>query len=154
MKKIAVFPGSFDPLTLGHEDIVLRAITFFDEVIVAIGNNSAKQSFFDLERRIFWIEQTFAGIERVKVDTYSGLTIDYCKKMNAGFMIRGLRNSTDFEFERGIAQMNKKMHQNIETVFLMTLPEYSAITSSIVREILRHGGNTSEFVPKAIQSDF
>ena len=151
MKRIAVFPGSFDPITKGHEDIVKRVVPLFDEIIVAIGVNSSKNYFFPLEKRMQFIEQTFAGEDKIKVQSYSGLTIDYCRSVGARFILRGLRTSADFEFERGIAQMNKAMATDIETIFILTAPELSAINSTIVRDILKHGGNASQFVPGRIQ---
>lgn len=149
---IAVFPGSFDPVTLGHESIVKRALPLFDEVIIAIGNNSTKESLFPLSQRIEWIEKVFASEPKVKCDTYEGLTIDFCKKVNAGYILRGLRTSADFEFERGIAQMNRKMASSIETVFMLTTPELSAISSSIVRDIIRNGGDASGFLPGVVKT--
>lgn len=151
MKKVAVFPGSFDPITKGHEDIILRSLDLFDEVIVAIGANSEKQSFFSLEQRLEWIRKVFSGQEKIKVQSYSGLTINFCRQTGARFILRGLRTSADFEFERSIGQMNKKMYPDIDTVFLLTLPEYTMLTSSIVRDIIRHGGDPAEFVPEAIE---
>jgi len=151
MEKIAVFPGSFDPITVGHESIIKRACQVFDKIIVAIGENSEKTSYFDIDKRIAWIEKVFASEPKVSVDKYTGLTVDYCKVINARFILRGLRTSADFEFERSIGQMNKKLHPEIETVFLLTAPEHTAINSSIVREILRHGGDASQFVPDVIK---
>lgn len=149
--KRAVFPGSFDPITKGHEDIVKRAVALFDEIIVGIGINSSKSYFFSLEKRMEFIRQTFKDEPRVKVQSYTGLTIDYCRSAGAQFILRGLRSSADFEFERGIAQMNKAMATDIETVFILTAPELSAINSTIVRDILRHGGDASQFVPAHIE---
>ena len=151
MEKIAVFPGSFDPITVGHESIIKRACQVFDKIIVAIGENSDKTSYFDIGKRMAWIEKVFASEPRVSVDKYNGLTVDYCKKVNAKFILRGLRTSADFEFERSIAQMNKNLHPEIETVFLLTAPEHTAINSSIVRDILRHGGDARQFVPDGVQ---
>lgn len=150
MERIAVFPGSFDPITVGHESIIKRACQVFDKIIVAIGENAEKKSYFDIEKRLGWIEQVFASEPKVSVDKYTGLTVEYCKKVNATFILRGLRTSADFEFERSIGQMNKKLHPEIETVFLLTAPEHTAINSSIVRDILRHGGDASQFVPDGI----
>lgn len=150
MKKIAVFPGSFDPITKGHENVIIRALDLFDEIIIAIGLNAEKKAFFELEQRINWIKKVFKAHPKVKVQSFSGLTVDFCREVNAGYILRGLRTSADFEFERSIGQMNKKMLPAIETVFLLTLPEYTALTSSIVRDIIRHGGDPAEFVPRGI----
>lgn len=150
MKKIAVFPGSFDPFTIGHESIVKRALLMFDKIIIAIGYNTNKKGFFPLEKRINWIKQIFANDQKVSVGKYEGLTIDFCKKMNANYILRGLRTAADFEYERAIAQMNKAMYPEIETVFLLTTPELTAITSSIVRDIIRNGGDASMFMPEEI----
>jgi pantetheine-phosphate adenylyltransferase len=149
-KKIAVFPGSFDPVTKGHENIIHRAIPLFDELIIAIGINSQKKYLFDLKTRMKWLDELFDRESSVRVMSYEGLTVDFCKKMNADFILRGLRTSADFEFERGIAQMNKAMVPAQETVFILTTPEYSAINSTIVRDIIRNGGDASAFVPDGI----
>jgi pantetheine-phosphate adenylyltransferase len=149
-RNIAIFPGSFDPITRGHEDVVRRALPLFDEIIVAVGENSAKNYFFSLEKRLSFIKNTFKDVSKVKVETYNGLTIDYCKKMNASYILRGLRNPADFEFEKAIAQMNKAMAPQVDTVFIITAPELSAISSTIVRDILKHKGDASAFVPKGI----
>ncbi len=150
MPKTAVFPGSFDPLTLGHESIIRRALPLFDEIVVAIGINAEKKTLFPDEKRKAWIEKVFAGEPKVKVVSYTGLTIDLCRKMNSNYILRGLRTSADFEFERGIAQMNKAMLNSVETIFILSSPELSAITSTIVRDIVRNGGDASAFVPKGI----
>lgn len=151
MDRIAVFPGSFDPITRGHESIVLRALPLFSKVIIAIGENAEKRSFFSLEQRMHWLEQVFRDHPGVTVKTYSGLTVEFCKRENAGYIIRGLRTAADFEFERGIGQINRIMNNNVETVFLLTLPEYSAISSSIVRDIIRNGGDAQPFLPEGVQ---
>jgi pantetheine-phosphate adenylyltransferase len=151
MKNIAVFPGSFDPITKGHESIIKRAIPLFDRIIVAIGMNTEKKTFFPLEKRLSWLEQVFSGYPSIQVTKYEGLTVDFCKKQNARFILRGLRTSADFEFERSIGQINKKIYPEIETVFLLTTPEFTALNSSIVRDILRHGGDASPFVPEGIR---
>ncbi len=153
MKRIAIFPGSFDPFTIGHESIVRRSINFFDEIIIAIGLNTNKPGFFSIDTRVKWIEKVFENEPKVRVDHYSKLTVDYCKDVNANYILRGLRTSSDFEYERSIAQVNKQMHPEIETVFLLTLPEHTPVTSSIVRDIIRHGGDASEFLPNGICID-
>jgi len=150
MKRIAVFPGSFDPITIGHQSLIQRAIPLFDEIIVAIGNNAQKKYMFDLAQRKEWIESAFKH-KSIKVDLYQGLTIDYCEKVQAKFILRGVRNQQDFEFERSIAQMNKKLNDEIETVLMYTDPEYAAISSTIVRDIIRNGGDAHQFLPKNIQ---
>jgi len=150
MKKRAVFPGSFDPLTLGHTDIIDRAISLFDEIIIAIGTNSSKKYMFSLEERRAFIEKTYANQPKVIVDTYQGLTIDYCKKVNSQFILRGLRNPADFEFEKAIAQTNRKMSE-IETIFLLTSADTSYISSSIVRDIIVNHGDVSMLVPKSVE---
>ena len=145
----AVFPGSFDPLTLGHTDIINRAIPLFDEIIIAIGTNAEKSYMFSLEDRKRFIEKCFSANRNVRVDTYKGLTIDYCKKVNSNYILRGLRNPADFEFEKAIAQTNRKL-SNIETVFLLTSADTSYISSSIVRDIIRNKGDASLLVPKEV----
>lgn len=150
MKKTAVFPGSFDPFTVGHEAIVRRALGIFDEVIIAVGDNAEKKSYFPLKTRKAIIEKTFKNEPRVKVDSYSGLTVDYCKSKGVGFLLRGLRTSADFEFERAIGQVNKSMAPDVETVFLLTAPEHSFINSTIVRDILKNGGDAAGFIPSVI----
>ena len=149
MKKRAVFPGSFDPLTLGHTDIIDRAIPLFDEIIIAIGTNSSKKYMFSLKERSAFIEKTYANEPKVIVDTYQGLTIDYCTKVKSQFILRGLRNPADFEFEKAIAQTNRKMSE-IETIFLLTSADTSYISSSIVRDIIVNHGDVSMFVPKSV----
>lgn len=148
MEKIAIFPGSFDPITCGHASIVRRAIPLFDKIIIAIGVNALKSTYFDLDKRKKMIQAVFADCENIEVQSYTGLTIDYCKEANAKFLLRGLRTSADFEFERSIGQINKQLNSDIETVFLLTQPEHTALNSSIVRDILRNNGNVSQFVPK------
>lgn len=150
MERIAVFPGSFDPFTTGHESIVRRVLPLFDKIIVAIGVNSHKQYYFPLEKRKQWIEHTFKGTPQVVTDSFTGLTIDYCHKVGAKFIVRGLRTTTDLEFEKAIAQMNKSMADDIETLFILPTPELSAINSTIIRDIVRNGGDASRFVPNGI----
>ena len=149
--KKAVFPGSFDPITTGHVDLVLRALHLFDEVIVAIGVNSQKQTLFELEKRKKWIEDVFRAEPRVKVDVFEGLTVHYCKKVNAHFLVRGLRNASDFDYEKTISQLNHIVGENVETVFLISKPEFSHISSTIVREIIKGKGDASPFLPKGVK---
>lgn len=150
MKNTAVFPGSFDPFTIGHEAIVRRALNLFDEVIIAVGANATKRNFFQIETRKEIITKVFKDEPRVIIDYYEGLTVEYCRKMGAGFLVRGLRTSADFEFERAVAQVNKVMAPEVDTVFLLAAPEHSHINSSIVRDIVRNGGDASKFVPSVI----
>ena len=150
MKRIAVFPGSFDPITLGHVSIVKRAIPLFDKIIISIGINSEKKNMFSLEKRITWIEQIFKSEPKIVVESYSGLTIYFCRKKDANYILRGLRTSADFEFERGIGQVNKKLADNIETIFLLTEPQYTPISSSIIRDVIRNGGDASSMIHKEV----
>jgi len=150
MERIAVFPGSFDPITKGHESIVKRAIPLFDKIIIAIGTNSSKKYMFDLAQRKLWLENTFKNSPNIEVIDYSGLTVEFCKEQNANFILRGLRSYSDFDYEFGIAQMNKSLVNNVETVFLLTEPEYSAISSTIVRDIIRNNGKVEQFLPNAV----
>ena len=155
MKKVAVFPGTFDPFTIGHEDIVKRALLVFDEVIVAIGVNALKKNCFSVKDRIDMISKTFADEPRVTVDYYEGLTADYCHKHGAIAIIRGLRSSSDFESERSIAQMNRKISPDVDTYFIISSPENMPVASTIVRDIIHNGGDASQFVPKAVNlSDY
>jgi pantetheine-phosphate adenylyltransferase len=149
--RIAVFPGSFDPITVGHEAIIRRALHLFDKIIVAIGNNTTKKSFFLLERRMEWIKTALQDkSEVVEVQSFSGLTIDFCKKVNAQFILRGLRTATDFEFEYSIGQVNRQIG-GIETVLMLTDPEYTHISSGIVRDIFLYGGAFESLIPKGIR---
>jgi len=153
MKRIALFPGSFDPITLGHVSVVRRALPLFDEIIIAIGINSEKQYMFSLEQRKTWIESVFNDDKKVSVQTYQGLTVDFCKRAGARFILRGLRTSADFEFERSIGQINHKISSGIETVFLLTEAKFTPISSSIVRDVYRHGGDISSMVPREVKLD-
>lgn len=148
--KIAVFPGSFDPITLGHQDIIERILPLFDKVVVAIGNNSVKNYHFTLDQRKQFIEKSFSN-PKIEIETYTGLTVDFCTKIGAQYIIRGIRNSIDYNYENSISQINKMMANNIETLFLSTSPHLSAINSTIVRDILINNGDASQFVPKQIK---
>ncbi|HPC97522.1 MAG TPA: pantetheine-phosphate adenylyltransferase [Bacteroidales bacterium] len=150
MKKTAVFPGSFDPFTIGHEGIVYRALNLFDEIIIAVGANALKKNLYSVETRKKMIADVFRNVPSVKVDHYEGLTVDYCRKKEVKFILRGLRTAADFEFERAIAQVNKVMAPEIESVFILTVPEHAHVNSTIVRDIIRSGGDASMFVPASI----
>lgn len=146
----AIFPGSFDPITLGHYDIITRGITLFDELVIAIGINAEKNYMFTLEERKHFIEEAFRNQPKIKVMTYEGLTVDFCKKINAQFILRGLRNPADFEFEKAIAHTNRKLSE-IETVFLLTSSGKSYISSSIVRDVIRNNGDYTGLVPETVR---
>jgi pantetheine-phosphate adenylyltransferase len=147
MKKIALFPGSFDPFTKGHEDIVNRSLNLFDEVIIGIGKNTSKSRYIPIEKMIGKIEGALKANKNVKVMSYEGLTAVFAKQVNAKFLIRGIRNTTDFEYESGIAQANKFIWSELETVFLVTSPSLASISSSIIRDIHKYGGNVDQFLP-------
>ena len=151
MSRIALFPGSFDPITLGHVDIIERAVPLFDEIKIAVGTNSAKNYLFPLQQRVEWIEQTFAHEPKISVITYEGLTVDFAREQGVQFLLRGLRNPADFEFEKAIAQANREMVPDLETVFLLTSARFAYISSSIVREVYNHGGDFQKFVPSTVQ---
>jgi pantetheine-phosphate adenylyltransferase len=146
-QKIAVFPGSFDPITTGHVDLVERALPLFDKIIVAIGVNTQKQTLFSLEQRIQWLEVVFAHENRIAVDYFENLTAHYCTRIGANFLLRGLRNASDFDYEKTISQLNHIVGNGIETIFLISQPAYSHISSTIVREIIKGGGDASPFIP-------
>lgn len=148
MKK-AVFPGSFDPITLGHVDIIERALPLFDKIVIAIGNNFDKKYMFSLEQRIKFIQKTFEGIDKIEITSYEGLTVDFCKSHKIDYIVRGLRNPADFEFEKAIAHTNRVMSK-IETIFLLTSARTSFISSSIVRDIIRNNGDVSSLVPPVV----
>lgn len=154
MSRIAIFPGSFDPITLGHESIVRRALPLFDNIIIAIGENTQKKCMFNLDQRRRWIEQTFADTNKVTVDTYNMLTVDYCKQKNAKYILRGLRNTIDFQYEQNIALINTELEPEIETIFLLTDPKYASVNSSFVREIMNFHGDVKRFLPQNIRNDF
>ncbi len=147
MKK-AIFPGSFDPFTIGHEEIIRRALPLFDEIIIAIGFNTNKQYLFSLEKRMQLIQQTFSSEKKIQIKTYEGLTVDFAKQENCQFIVRGLRNQMDYEYEKAIAEMNKKMAPTIETIFLNCTAEHASVSSTIVREIIKSGGDAKLFLPE------
>ena len=150
MTKTAIFPGSFSPFTIGHQSIVDRALPLFDKIIISIGINSEKKQYFSIEKRLQWIKDVYANNAKIEVKFYEGLTVDFCKKENANYILRGLRDSHDFKFEKGIAQMNKDLNKQVETIFIITPPEISHISSSIIRDIIKNGGDVSKFIPKEI----
>lgn len=152
--KIAVFPGSFDPITKGHLDIVQRALPLFDKVIMAVGINSIKKGLFSLEQRMDWLEAVFADEPKVVVEHFEGLTVHYCAKVKANYLIRGLRNGSDFDYEKTISQLNTIIGKDIETVFLIAKPELSHISSTIVREIIKGKGATDAFLPPQVKIDY
>lgn len=147
MERVALFPGSFDPFTVGHESIVQRGLSLFDSVIIAVGFNATKPGFFPLKNRMNLIRAIFKDDERVMVASYSNLTVEFCREVKASYILRGLRTSADFEYERAIAQVNKSMAPEIQSVFLLTTPEHTPVNSTIVRDIIRHNGDASKFIP-------
>ncbi len=151
MPKIAVFPGSFDPITVGHVDLVKRALPLFDKIIVAIGVNTNKTYLFDLDQRLSWLKEVFKDEPRVEVGQFQNLTVNYCNRIGAKYLLRGLRNGSDFDYEKTISQMNHIIGNGIETIFLISQPPFSHISSTIVREILKGGGDASPFLPAAIR---
>jgi pantetheine-phosphate adenylyltransferase len=148
--KIALFPGSFDPVTKAHVDILKRSISLFDKVVIGIGINSTKQALLPIDARKKMLEAVFSDEPKVEIQTYSGLTVDFCKEIGANYMIRGIRTVSDFEYEKAIAQMNHALVPEIESIFIVSKPGYSSISSSIVRDILRYKGDISQFVPKEV----
>lgn len=150
MSKIAVFPGTFDPVTIGHVDIVNRASELFDEIIIAIGVNTKKTTLFDLQLRKQWIQTAFANNPKVRIESYEGLTVDFCKKMGAKFLLRGLRNGTDFDYESHIAQLNKALWNDIETVFIMCDPAMSYVSSTLIRDLIIHKADYARYLPEGV----
>lgn len=150
--KIAVFPGSFDPITIGHVDLIKRALPLFDKIIVGIGTNATKKYMFTMEQRTNWIKESLGNTAKIEVESFEGLTVDYCQKKGAKHIVRGIRNSMDLEFEKAIAQANSKLNKDIETIFLLTDPEHSFISSSIVRDVIRNNGDYQQFVPSCVRT--
>ncbi len=151
MQRICLFPGTFDPITLGHVDVIKRSVSLFDKMIIAIGKNSQKAPMFTIEQRIEWIEEIFKDYPQISVTSYSGLTINFCKEVGAQYMIRGIRYISDFEYEKAIADMNRMLMPEVETLFLTCAPEYSTISSTIVRDVIRNNGDVSKIVPKEVK---
>jgi len=150
-KRIAVFAGTFDPVTMGHVDVVRRAAPLFDEIIIAIGVNTAKKTLFSLEKRTDWLERTFSDLSNIRIEHYEGLTVNFCESVGAKYLLRGLRNGTDFDYEAHIAQLNKSLDSKIETVFMMTSPEFSFISSTLVRDLVIHQGDYQPYVPNSVE---
>jgi pantetheine-phosphate adenylyltransferase len=150
MERICVFPGTFDPITLGHVDIISRALPLFDKIIVAIGMNASKVAMFSTEQRLLWIDEIFRNEQRVSGAVYEGLTVDFCQRNNARFILRGIRYVSDFEYEKTIADANRALDPNLETVFLTGEPKYTSVASTIVRDIIRNGGDASPFLPEVV----
>ncbi len=151
MHRIALFPGSFDPFTIGHEDIIHRSLNLFDKIVIGVGHNAAKQTMFTIEQRMHWIKDSLKDKTTIDVQSYNGLTVEFAKKVGAQFILRGLRTSTDFQFEKAIAQMNTLMDAKIETVFILSSPEYAPVSSTIVRDIIRNGGDARRFVASGVK---
>lgn len=150
MKRIALFPGTFDPITIGHVNLIERAMHLFDEIVIGIGHNSSKSTLFSLEKREEWIKTIFKNDSKVRVQPYEGLTVSFCNEIGAQYILRGLRNMSDFDYEKNIAQMNKLVNPNVETIFLMCDPAYTPISSSVVRDLIRNGGDAGPYVPKEV----
>lgn len=148
--RICLFPGTFDPITKGHEDVIRRAVDLFDEVVIGIGVNSSKQPMFSLEQRVAWMEEVFADEPRVRVAGFEGLTVDFCKEIKARYILRGIRYISDFEYEKAIADMNRMLAPGLETIFLTTALLYATISSTLVRDVIRNKGDVSQFVPEAV----
>jgi len=153
MQRIALFPGTFDPITIGHMDIISRALPLFDKLVIGIGRNASKVSMFSAESRLKWVSAIFRNEPRVSVVIYEGLTVDCCKKVGAHFIVRGIRYVNDFEYEKAIADMNRSLDTRIETVFLTCLPQYTSVASTLVRDVLRNGGDVTQFLPAAVAEE-
>lgn len=153
MPRIALFPGTFDPITIGHLDIIHRALPLFDKLIIGIGRNVNKSAMFTEEKRMKWIQEIFRDNPSVGVAVYEGLTVECCRKVGANFIVRGIRYVNDFEYEKAIADMNRSLDNRIETVFLTCLPQYTSVASTLVRDVIRNGGNARQFLPDAVAND-
>lgn len=151
MRRTCLFPGTFDPITKGHVDVIDRAVSLFDKLVIGVGINSTKEPMFSVEQRCEWIREIFRNESRVEVDVYEGLTVDYCKKIGAQYILRGIRSIGDFEYEKAISDMNRMLVPGLETIFLTCSPEFSTISSTLVRDVIRHHGNVSMFVPKEVK---
>ncbi len=151
MQRICLFPGTFDPITKGHVDVIERSVSLFDKLIIGIGINSSKEPMFSIEQRCNWMKDIFSNDPRVEVASYKGLTVDYCKEIGAQYILRGIRYVSDFEYEKAIADMNRMLVPDIETIFLTCSPEYSTISSTLVRDVIRNGGNVAQFLPKEVK---
>ncbi len=151
MQRTCLFPGTFDPITLGHVDVIERAVSMFDKLIIGIGINSSKVPMFTVEQRTTWIKDIFKNDARIEVTSYEGLTVDFCRKVDAHYILRGIRYIADFEYEKAIADMNRMLAPDIETVFLTCSPAYSTISSTLVRDVIRNGGNAAMFMPKEVK---
>ena len=153
MQRIALFPGTFDPITIGHLDIIHRALPVFDKLVIGIGRNANKTAMFSEEQRMKWIREIFGDNPKVSVVVYEGLTVECCRKVGANFIVRGIRYVNDFEYEKAIADMNRSLDRDIETVFLTCLPQYTSVASTLVRDVIRNGGNARQFLPEAVAKD-
>ena len=150
MKKICLFPGTFDPVTLGHTDIIDRALPLFDKLVIGIGRNINKMPMFSEEQRINWIKEIYSYEPRIEVVGYDGLTVECCKNVGANFILRGIRYVNDFEYEKAIADMNRSLEHNVETIFLTCLPKYTSVASTLIRDVMRNGGEVSQFLPDVV----
>jgi len=153
MQRIALFPGTFDPITIGHLDIIHRALPLFDKLVIGIGRNANKSAMFSEEQRMKWIREIFRDNPKVSVAVYEGLTVECCRKVGANFIVRGIRYVNDFEYEKAIADMNRSLDKDIETVFLTCLPQYTSVASTLVRDVIRNGGDARQFLPQAVSKD-
>jgi pantetheine-phosphate adenylyltransferase len=151
MQRICLFPGTFDPITKGHADIIRRAASLFDKIVIGIGLNSSKQPMFTVEQRCHWVKQIFKDNPKIDAIGYEGLTIEYCKKIGANYILRGIRSIGDFEYEKAIGDMNRMLAPDIETIFLACSPEFSTISSTVVRDVIRHKGDVSLFIPEEVK---